>query len=191
MGSAGTVEMRYAQYCAGRAVGCAGKGHQPRHLGISLPHLAACRVGARHVRYGHGPRCSAGGSLIGGRVASMRILVVEDDAKVGGFLEQGLREENYEVGRGHDGEQAIAMALDEQYDLILLDYMLPKRSGPQVVQALRAQGRSVPVLMLTARDSPEDIRLCLTSGANAYLTKPFRFADLLDHIHRLTGSSVE
>jgi len=49
----------------------------------------------------------------------------------------------------------------------------------------------VPVLMLTARDSPEDIRLCLASGANAYLTKPFRFADLLDHIHRLTGSSVE
>ncbi len=121
----------------------------------------------------------------------MRILVVEDDLKVGGFLEQGLREEKYEVGRGHDGEEAIAMALDENYDLVLLDYMLPKRSGPQVVQALRAQGQSVPVLMLTARDSPEDIRLCLASGANAYLTKPFRFADLLDHIHRLTGSSVE
>ena len=121
----------------------------------------------------------------------MRILVVEDDPKVGGFLEQGLREENYEVGRGHDGEQAITMALGEPYDLVLLDYMLPKQSGPQVVQALRAQGRSMPVLMLTARDSPEDIRLCLASGANAYLTKPFRFADLLDHIQRLTGSSAE
>ena len=124
-------------------------------------------------------------------VAEMRILVVEDDPNVGGFLEQGLREENYEVGRGRDGEQAIAMALNEDYDLVLLDYMLPKRTGPQVVQALRAGGRSVPVLMLTARDSPEDIQLCLASGASAYLTKPFRFADLLAEIHRLTGVSVE
>jgi two-component system copper resistance phosphate regulon response regulator CusR len=121
----------------------------------------------------------------------MRILVVEDDPKVGGFLEQGLREENYEVGRGQDGEQAIAMALTEHYDLVLLDYMLPKRSGPQVVKALRDQGRSMPVLMLTARDGPEDIQLCLASGANAYLTKPFRFADLLAEIHRLTDASTE
>ena len=121
----------------------------------------------------------------------MRILVVEDDPKVGGFLEQGLREENYEVGRGHDGEQAIAMALEGNYDLVLLDYMLPKQSGPQVVRALRAQGLWMPVLMLTARDSPEDVRLCLASGADAYLTKPFRFADLIDHIHRLTGASAE
>ena len=112
--------------------------------------------------------------------------MVEDDAKVGGFLEQGLREEEFEIGRGHDGEQAIAMALSEHYDLILLDYMLPKRSGPQVVKALREQGQSTPVLMLTARDAPEDIQLCLASGANGYLTKPFRFADLLAQIHLLT-----
>jgi two-component system copper resistance phosphate regulon response regulator CusR len=115
----------------------------------------------------------------------MRILVVEDDAKVGGFLEQGLREEEFEVARGHDGEEAISMALKEHYDLILLDYMLPKRNGPQVVKVLRDQGRSTPILMLTARDTPEDISLCLASGANAYLTKPFRFADLLAQIHRL------
>ena len=121
----------------------------------------------------------------------MRILVVEDDEKVGGMLEQGLREENYEVGRGQDGEQAIAMALNEHYDLVLLDYMLPKRSGPQVVKALRDQGQSMPILMLTARDSPEDIQLCLASGANAYLTKPFRFADLLAEIHRLTDAFTE
>jgi two-component system copper resistance phosphate regulon response regulator CusR len=117
----------------------------------------------------------------------MRILVVEDDAKVGGFLEQGLREEEYEVGRGRDGEEAISMALTEHYDLILLDYMLPKRNGPQVVKALRDQGRSTPVLMLTARDAPEDIELCLTSGANGYLTKPFRFADLLAQIQKLVA----
>jgi len=120
----------------------------------------------------------------------MRILVIEDDAKVGGFLEQGLREEDFEVARGSDGEVAVAMALAEDYDIILLDYMLPRRSGPQVVKALRDQGRSTPVLMLTARDAPEDIQLCLASGANGYLTKPFRFADLLAQIQRLTSSGA-
>lgn len=121
----------------------------------------------------------------------MRILVIEDDVKVGGFLEQGLREEEFEVGRGRDGEEGIAMALTEHYDLILLDYMLPKRNGPQVARTLRDQGRLTPILMLTARDAPEDIQLCLSSGANAYLTKPFRFADLLAEIHRLAGVAPE
>ena len=124
-------------------------------------------------------------------MANMRILVVEDDAKVAGFLEQGLREEEFEVGRGYDGEEAISMALNEHYDLILLDYMLPKRTGPQVVKALRDQGCLTPILMLTARDAPEDVQLCVASGANAYLTKPFRFADLLDQIQRLAGARRE
>ena len=122
---------------------------------------------------------------------AMRILVVEDDAKVGAFLEQGLREEEFEVGRGHDGEEALCMALNDDYDLILLDYMLPRRTGPQVVRALRDQGRSTPVLMLTARDAPEDIQLCVASGANGYLTKPFRFTDLLAEIQRLTVGPAE
>ena len=121
----------------------------------------------------------------------MRILVVEDDVKVGAFLEQGLREEEFEVGRGHDGEEALCMALNDDYDLILLDYMLPRRTGPQVVRALRDQGRSTPVLMLTARDAPEDIQLCVASGANGYLTKPFRFTDLLAEIQRLTDGPAE
>ena len=124
-------------------------------------------------------------------MVNMRILVVEDDAKVGGFLEQGLREEEFEVERSHDGEEAISMALNEHYDLILLDYMLPKRNGPQVVKALRDQGRLTPIVMLTARDAPEDIQLCLASGANGYLTKPFRFADLLDLIHKLADVPLE
>jgi two-component system, OmpR family, copper resistance phosphate regulon response regulator CusR len=121
----------------------------------------------------------------------MRILIIEDDVKVGGFLEQGLREEGFDVARGSDGEEAIAMVLSEAYDIILLDYMLPGRSGPQVVKTIRDQGRATPVLMLTARDAPEDIQLCLTCGANGYLTKPFRFADLLAHIERLTHVSSE
>jgi two-component system copper resistance phosphate regulon response regulator CusR len=122
---------------------------------------------------------------------AMRILVVEDDVKVGAFLEQGLREEEFEVGRGHDGEEALCMALNDDYDLILLDYMLPRRTGPQVVRALRDQGRSTPVLMLTAHDAPEDIQLCVASGANGYLTKPFRFTDLLAEIQRLTDGPAE
>jgi two-component system copper resistance phosphate regulon response regulator CusR len=122
---------------------------------------------------------------------AMRILVVEDDVKVGAFLEQGLREEEFEVGRGHDGEEALCMALNDDYDLILLDYMLPRRTGPQVVRALRDQGRSTPVLMLTARDAPEDIQLCVASGANGYLTNPFRFTDLLAEIQRLTDGPAE
>lgn len=121
----------------------------------------------------------------------MRILIIEDDVKVGGFLEQGLREEGFDIVRGSDGEEAISMALSQAYDIILLDYMLPGRSGPQVVKAIRDQGRATPVLMLTARDAPEDIQLCLTCGANGYLTKPFRFADLLAHIERLTHVSSE
>jgi DNA-binding response OmpR family regulator len=115
---------------------------------------------------------------------------VEDDDKVGRFLEQGLREEGFEVGRGRDGDEAVAMALDQPYDLILLDYMLPKRSGPQVARALRSHGRDVPILMLTARDSPEDIQLCLASGADGYLTKPFRFGDLLAEVHRLARAAA-
>lgn len=109
----------------------------------------------------------------------MRILVVEDDVRIGSLLEQGLREEGHDVLRARDGDEAVSMALSDQYDLILLDYMLPRRSGPQVVQELRARGHRMPVLMLTARDAPEDIHLCLASGANDYLTKPFRFDELL------------
>jgi DNA-binding response OmpR family regulator len=121
----------------------------------------------------------------------MRILVIEDDDKVAGFLEQGLREEEFDVGRGRDGDEAVVKALQEDFDLILLDYMLPKRSGPQVAKTIREAGRSTPILMLTARDAPDDIQLCLDSGANAYLTKPFRFADLLAQIHRLARRSAE
>jgi DNA-binding response OmpR family regulator len=121
----------------------------------------------------------------------MHILLVEDDEKVGGFVEQGLREETFEVDRGHDGEEAIALALGRHYDLILLDYMLPKRSGPQVVKFLRDNGNPTPILMLTARDAPEDIKLCFASGANGYLTKPFRFADLLAEIQRLAVATLE
>ena len=117
----------------------------------------------------------------------MRILVIEDDVKVGRLLQQILGEEGYKVEWAQDGQEAVWMALEVHYDLILLDYMLPTQSGPQVAQELRANGRTTPILMLTARDAPEDIRLCLQSGVNDYLTKPFRFDDLLDKIGTLAG----
>jgi DNA-binding response OmpR family regulator len=115
----------------------------------------------------------------------MRILLVEDDHKVGGFIEQGLREEAFEVDRASDGEEAITKGGAGQYDLILLDYMLPKKDGLQVTSELRAKGVATPILMLTAREPGDDIRNSLAAGANDFLGKPFRFADLLNRIRSL------
>jgi len=117
----------------------------------------------------------------------MRILVVEDDHKVGGFLEQGLREEAFEVERAWDGDEALAKAEARPFDLILLDYMLPMKSGLEVAVILRARGSRTPILMLTARDAPEDIRNGRAAGVDDYLGKPFRFDDLLRRIHALVG----
>ncbi len=117
----------------------------------------------------------------------MRILVVEDDHKVGGFLEQGLREEAFEVERAWDGDEALAKAEATPFDLILLDYMLPRKSGLEVAATLRARGARTPILMLTARDAPEDIRNGRAAGVDDYLGKPFRFDDLLRRIHVLVG----
>jgi DNA-binding response OmpR family regulator len=122
----------------------------------------------------------------------MRILLVEDDHKVGGFLEQGLREEAFEVDRACDGEEAIAKGGALAYDLILLDYMLPKKDGLQVTTELRAKGVGTPILMLTARDPGDGICNSLAAGANDFLGKPFRFNELLSRIRSVvpnTGSS--
>jgi two-component system OmpR family response regulator len=77
----------------------------------------------------------------------MRILIVEDDHKLGALLEQGLQEDGFEVARASDGEEAIAQAVAADYDLILLDYMLPKKSGHEVTVELRRAGRRMPILM--------------------------------------------
>lgn len=115
----------------------------------------------------------------------MRILVVEDDYKIGGFLEQGLREEGFEVDRADDGEEAVAKGGARQYDLILLDYMLPKKNGLQVATELRASGVRTPILMLTARDPGEDARASFAAGVSDFVGKPFRFNDLLGRIRSL------
>jgi two-component system copper resistance phosphate regulon response regulator CusR len=117
----------------------------------------------------------------------MKILLVEDDPKVGAFLEEGLRGEAFLVDRAYDGDAALEMAGAGDYDLILLDYMLPEKSGVQVAASIRGRGQQTPILMLTARDSDEDVRRGRAAGVNQYLSKPFKFDDLLNRIHALVG----
>jgi len=115
----------------------------------------------------------------------MRILIVEDDRKVAGFIEMGLREEGYAVDLAKDGDEAILHAHVNDYDAILLDLMLPKKNGLQVAAELRREGRTTPILMLTARDATEDVVRGLDAGADDYLPKPFKFDELLARLRAL------
>jgi heavy metal response regulator len=119
----------------------------------------------------------------------MRILVVEDEKKVSSFIKRGLEEEKYEVDTAGDGEEGLKMALSKPYDLIVLDWMLPKKDGLAVVRELREKKTPTPVLMLTAKDSLEDIIAGLDSGSDDYLTKPFAFAELLARVRALMRRS--
>ena len=115
----------------------------------------------------------------------MKILVVEDDRKVAGFIEMGLREEGYAVDVAKDGDEATMYAHVNDYDAVLLDLMLPKKNGLQVATELRREGRATPILMLTARDATDDIVRGLDAGADDYLTKPFKFDELLARLRAL------
>ena len=115
----------------------------------------------------------------------MRILIVEDDRKVASFLQKGLREEGYVPDVAHDGEEGLMRALVNPFDLLILDVMLPGRTGLELVRELRARDRTVPVLMLTARDAREDIVTGLDAGADDYLTKPFGLDELLARVRAL------
>lgn len=118
----------------------------------------------------------------------MRILIVEDDHKLGTLLQQGLAEEGFETDWVTDGEVAVARALETEYGMVLLDYMLPRKDGHQVTIELRRAGRQTPILMLTARDAPDDLRQATEAGVNDLMGKPFRFGDLVDRIRLLTGA---
>ena len=115
----------------------------------------------------------------------MKILVVEDDSKVAGFIEHGLKDEGHVVDVARDGDEATMLAHVNDYDIILLDVLLPKKSGFQVAAELRREGRSTPILMLTSRDAVEDVVRGLDAGADDYLAKPFKFDELLARIRAL------
>lgn len=115
----------------------------------------------------------------------MRILLVEDDARVASFIRRGLREEDYTVDAAKDGEEALFLAQTGEYDLVILDLMLPKKAGLEVLRTLRAERVSVPVLILTAKDERGDKVKGLDAGADDYLTKPFGFEELLARVRAL------
>ena len=115
----------------------------------------------------------------------MRILVIEDEAKAAQFVKKGLTESGYTVDIAHDGEEGLCMALETDYQLIILDIMLPKRDGWYVLEKFRQQNHMTPILLLTARDAVDDRVKGLNLGADDYLPKPFVFSELLARVQAL------
>jgi len=115
----------------------------------------------------------------------VRILLVEDEARVAGFIARGLREQAYAVDVAADGEQAIYLASVNDYDLVILDVMLPIKDGHAVCRELRNSGFAAPILMLTARGAVDDRVAGLDSGADDYMAKPFDFKELLARLRAL------
>ena len=121
----------------------------------------------------------------------MRILVVEDERKVARFIERGLKEERFAVDVAADGEEGLFRAQSNDYDLIVLDVLMPKKDGFQVLRELRAAKCRARILMLTARDSVEDRVQGLEGGADDYLIKPFAFAEFLARVRALLRRGTE
>ena len=115
----------------------------------------------------------------------MKILVVEDEPKTGDYLKQGLVEAGFVVDLMRDGRDGLHCALTDSHDVIVLDVMLPGMDGWEVLRAIRAAGREVPVLFLTARDEVDDRVRGLELGADDYLVKPFAFSELLARVRTL------
>lgn len=121
--------------------------------------------------------------------SNMRILIIEDDEKLSRFIAKGLREEQYAVDVSHDGEDGSHWAMENEYDLVILDIMLPKMDGLSMCRLLREKGINTPIIMLTARDNVEDRVNGLNAGADDYLTKPFSFEELLARVRALLRRS--
>lgn len=115
----------------------------------------------------------------------MKLLVVEDDVRIVEFLARGLRAEGHSVTVANDGRKGLDLARDGQWDAVVLDLMLPELDGREVCRALRMERNTIPILMLTALDSTEDIVRGLQMGADDYLTKPFAFDELLARLENL------
>ena len=115
----------------------------------------------------------------------MKLLVAEDEPKIGMYLQQGLLEAGFSVDRVVTGTEALHQALNEAYDLLILDVMMPGLDGWEVIRSVRTAGSSVPVLFLTARDGVDDRVKGLELGADDYLVKPFAFSELLARVRSL------
>lgn len=120
----------------------------------------------------------------------VRILLVEDESRVASFLAKGLREQTYAVDVARDGEEGSYLGSVNEYDLVILDVMLPRKDGHAVCRELRAAGRRMPILMLTARGAVDDRVAGLDSGADDYLVKPFDFKELLARVRALLRRSA-
>jgi OmpR-family two-component system manganese-sensing response regulator len=115
----------------------------------------------------------------------MRILLVDDEAELAEPLSRALSCEGYAVDVAGEGEGGLSLALRQDYDLLILDWMLPRRSGLSICQELRSQGKTTPVLFLTAKDTVDDRVLGLDAGADDYLIKPFELRELLARVRAL------
>ncbi len=112
----------------------------------------------------------------------MRILIIEDEPGIAGFLKEGLEEEYFAVDLAYDGKRGLDFALTNEYDLLIVDWMIPALSGIEVCRQLRKAGSLVPILFLTAKDTVDDVVFGLDAGANDYMKKPFEFEELLARI---------
>tara|TARA_A100000171_G_scaffold53073_1_gene76176 strand:+ start:7930 stop:8598 length:669 start_codon:yes stop_codon:yes gene_type:complete len=124
----------------------------------------------------------------------MRILIVEDEVGISSFVKQGLEEESFVVDTAEDGNQGLILALSNDYDLLLLDWMLPGLSGIEICRQFRKENSATPIIFLTAKDTVQETIFGLQSGANDYIKKPFHFEELLERIRvqlRSTPSSSE
>lgn len=120
-----------------------------------------------------------------------KVLVIEDEVKIAGLVKRVIESEKFVVDLAHDGQQGLKLAEKNEYDLIVLDIMLPKLNGLEVCKALRSDRIKTPILVLTAKDTIEDRLSASEAGANDYLSKPFYFEDLLEKVKALIGSKKE
>lgn len=119
----------------------------------------------------------------------MRILIVEDEHRLSNIIKKGLVEDGFAVDQAFDGEEGLYLAESEQYDLIILDIMLPKIDGLELCKQLRKKNIKTPVMMVTAKSTTEDKVAGLDSGADDYITKPFSFIEFRSRIHALIRRS--
>ncbi len=181
---AGAVQYPPAAFVAGLPAAGAGS-LSPRHLYERNSTVPGCDVDSHSAWYKTAVR--SGASARGG--SPIRVLLIEDDRKAAKLLGKGLREEGFVVDVALTGEDGEEQAKVNEYDVIVLDWLLPAKDGIAVCRALRAGDVSTPILMLTARDSLADRISGLSTGADDYLTKPFAFAELLARIRALLRRS--